>query len=151
MATVMRQFTGRTFYLAWTPDGEIAPILLHTYYNDFDAGIDADYKDNTAGGHDLESMQFIRDKVAPKASIGYYEPSAGTSVFAEFLQPGTFGILEWGYEGNASGKPRWGIQAEIKKSNVSAKKSDLLVADVEWVNIADDWEYNGRTATFPAE
>lgn len=146
MATVMRQHTGRTYFISWEPDGAVAPVLLHTYYVSFDPGEDADYKDNTAGGHELESQQFIRARVAPKATIGYYEASSGETVVTESLQQGTSGILIWGPEGDADGKPRKGIQAEIKRCNVTAGKSDLLNAEVEWVNIADDWEYND---TFP--
>ncbi len=145
---VLTQVVMRDLYLAWTPDGEVAPILLHKIAKKFDPGMSGMYQENTAGGNDLVTSQRIRGKVDPKGTFGYYKASTGEAIAAEFLNEGTIGTLEWGIEGNATGKPRASIKAQINKSNTPVELDGLVEVEIEFVNIGTEWIFDPATARY---
>ena len=124
---------------------EFDGVVIDTDFRSFDPGIDSVETSSTAGLDGLESSHLIRETVAP---TGQFLIETTETAILEALEQGNTGNLIWGPEGNAAGKPRWGIEARIKKSNIAFAHDGEQVIDVEWVNTGRTWLYDGRSSTF---
>lgn len=132
---------GNALYLEF--DG----VEIGVDFRSFDAGFDAQTVDNTAGDDALVSEFVIREMIKPTAQILVQDDATGQTIAAK-LKQGVTGNLVWGPEGNASGKPKWGIEAEVKKSNIPFAHDGEQVFDVEWINTGRVLLFDGRTDTF---
>lgn len=138
---IKTDLTGAELHIEWLLSGDVTAITMQGMYKKFDPGFDATYEDNTAGADNLETQQKIRDSVAPKLSLAYRIGTAGDTLRDKLYQ-GARGRLVWGPEGNAAGKPKWGIECEVKKFAPSHEASKLIEIEIEFVNIGSDFVFN---------
>ena len=137
----MGVLTGETFYL------EFAGVICTSDYREFDPGIDYDTAEGTAGGDPLRRHVHTKLKVEPTLRLITDDDATGQAI-AAVLKEGTQGNLIWGSFGNAAGKRKAGILAEVKKANVADTYDEEKEWDVEFINIGSDWVFNPSTATF---
>lgn len=138
---VVRAITGSEGYVEF--DG----VAISSDQLDFDPGMEGVLEDNTAIQDTLVNYISIRERVRPTLRILIHDDAQGRAIQA-VLQQGHTGELIWGFFGNASGDPKWGITAEVVRANVAMKHDDLQVLDVDFANTANVWLYDGRTETF---
>ena len=134
-------FSGHLLYL------EFGGLQIDTDFLEFDPGTAAVTIDSTAGNDGLQSEHTIREAVAPKLKVLLQSDAGGLAIKAA-LELGVTGNLIWGEEGNAAGKPKWGIEAKVKMSNIALAHESEQILDVEFMNVGRDWLFDGRTATF---
>lgn len=120
---------------------------LVTAFRKFDPGVSEDVVDATSGADGLSSEHTIRATVAPTGEFLVLDDATGQAIRAK-LKVGTTGNLIWGEEGNASGKPRGGITARVKKANIAFSFDGEQVIQVEWSNTSADWLYDPNSSTF---
>lgn len=141
MANDVQARSGLDYYV------EFNGLALSIGVREFDPGIDTVTVDSTAGADGLETTHPIRMTSAPTLTLLIDKSAEGIAIKAA-LKAGTKGNLIWGEEGNATGKPKWGIYAEVKKANVPMSHDAEQVLDVEFINHSRNWLFDGRVATF---
>lgn len=137
----MTVLTGLGYYLEF--DG----VVIDNDYRSFDPGFEIETVEATAGGSTARSYVPTLIKVEPSGTFIVDNNANGIAIRA-VLKEGNSGNLIWGPEGNAAGKPKWGITANISKSQVAATYDAELELEVTWYNEADDLLFDGRSATF---
>ena len=103
--------------------------------------------DATSGNDPLESQFFIRDTVAPTGTFLVLDDALGILIRAELEQGREYNLI-WGPEGNAAGKPKWGIEARVNTDGPTYEHDTEQVLNVEWTNRGADWLFDGRSDTF---
>ena len=142
MANEILDVVSDSAYYLWTPTG-LSGIALADYVKKFDWGQDSNVEENTASSFGLATEQFIRGKIAPTMTLAYRDSVGGAAVRAA-LYEAQKGILIVGPEGNASGKPKFGARLQVKKINSPLEVGKLIMQEVEFVNIGDDWEFHPK-------
>lgn len=136
---------GKNAYIAWIHSGGTA--LVETDYRTFDVGDEMGAVDLSAGNDNLRTYAPTLEEVAPSLEMLYTDGAAGSAIWSK-VRPGQEGTLVWGWEGNAAGKPKWGIGGFVTKCDMSGGYENEIAISVEWANIGSDFVYNGTTDTF---
>ncbi len=137
----MTVLTGLDFY------AEFDGVALKSDYRTFEDGIELETVDGSSGGSTVRKEVATLFKVAPKLKIVVDNDATGLAIQAVLVE-GHSGTLVWGRKGNTAGLPKWGISATVKKSTISNTYDKEKELEVEFYNTADDFVYDGRTATF---
>jgi hypothetical protein len=145
-ATIYTDAAPGDVYLTATPIAGGSAVDLTNHWKNFDPGMDANYEVNSAGGHLLETEQRIRGTCKPRLSLPYRTGTAGDDI-REVLFEGAQVELIWGPEGGGSGKPKFGIYAEVKKFNATSKRDGLTEIECEFVNIGSEYLFYGSGPT----
>ena len=137
----MAILTGHDFY------GEFDGVPFKGDYRTFDPGLELETVDGSSGGSTVRREVSTLFKAMPKLKIVVDNDAYGQAL-AAVLKMGHSGNLIWGEQGNTAGMPKWGIPVFVKKANISRTHDKELEMDVEFAVNADDFLYDGRTATF---
>ena len=137
----MTVLTGQILYLTFNG------VNLFSDYRSFDSGMEEDTTEGSAGGDAIRVKVKTLDKIEPKLTIVVDDNAAGVTI-RNALKVGASGPLIWGYEGNAAGKPKWGVTARITKSYPKETYDKELELDVEFSVSDGAYLFDGRTATF---
>lgn len=137
----MTVLTGLGYYLEF--DG----VVIDNDYRSFDPGFEIETVEGTAGGDSVRLYVPTLIKVEPSGTFIVDNNANGIAIRA-VLKEGNSGNLIWGPEGNAAGKPKWGITANISKSQVASTYDAELELEVTWYNEDGALLYDGRVATF---
>lgn len=122
-------------------------VSIHTDFRSFDPGIEYQTADATAGNDVAMSEILTKIKVAPKLKVVVDNDATGLAIRAA-LKLGQSGQLIWGEHGNATGLPKGGINATVKKSTVSGDPNKEQELDVEFMNTSGTLLFDPRTAVF---
>lgn len=137
----MTVLTGLDYYLEY--DG----VAIKGDYRNFDPGFEFDTVEGTAGGDTVRNYVPTLIKVEPSGTFIVDNNAAGIAIRA-VLKEGNDGNLVWGPEGNATGKPKWGVACNISKAQVSATYDAEQEIEVTWYVASGSLLYDGRSATF---
>lgn len=117
------EFTGKNLYL------KFGSTVLGSRFRTFEPNEEIGLVDASAG------TDVARTKVSTLedggASVEFLLEAAGTTEWAA-CDKGTFGTLEWGEEGTASGKPKHTVYAVVKNRKKSVVYDDIVKANVEF-------------------
>jgi hypothetical protein len=113
----------------------------------FDPGLQWDTTEASAGGDAVRVYTKTLLKVEPKLTLIVDTNASGIAQRA-VLKLGATGNLIWGPEGNAAGKPKWGVVADIKKSTPSFQYDKEQELEVEFFVSSGALLYDGTTITF---
>lgn len=130
-----------SFYL------EFNSVALTSDYREFDDGMEEDTVDGSAGGDDVRVMVQTLIKVDPSLTIIVDDNAEGQAIRA-VLKIGQTGNLIWGPEGNAPGKPKWGISARCTAAPTKRTYDKEAEIEVKFANLQGTFVFDGRTATF---
>lgn len=126
---------------------EFDGLVIDTDFREFDPGYGSVNTDSTAGADGLQSSLRIRDTVNPTLTILLTDDASGQAIKAKLIQ-GAKGQFIWGHEGNDTGKPKWGIDAQIDIAGRPHSHDAEQTLDIEFINLGRDWLFDGRTDTF---
>lgn len=141
----MARKTGKGFYVAWITSG--GTTVISGDYRSFEDGLEQESVDMSAGSDNLRVYAKTLQALKPSGEFVYADGVAGSAVWSK-LQPGVEGTLIWGWEGNATGKPKYGIAGFVEKSSTSGKYDGEITISVDWANTGGDWVFNGATSSF---
>ncbi len=127
---------GTSLYVLWNS------VDISAVIRTFDAGKELVTHDSTAGNDETESAQKVRKKVEPSGEALVTTDTAGDAIMA-VLREGTAGVLTWGYEGSATGKPKWSMYAILTKANIVLDHGKERVVQLAWKNTSGAMESDG--------
>lgn len=141
----MGRIIGKNTYIGFIHSGGTA--LVDSDYRTFDVGDEMGAVDLSAGADNLRTYAQTLEDVKPSAEMLYADGAAGSAIWSK-VRPGTAGTLVWGWEGEAAGKPKWGIACFVTKCDMSGGYENELAISVEWANSGSDFVYNGANVHF---
>jgi hypothetical protein len=137
--------TGQDVWVQWTPDGESAIVITTQKYVSFSPGNEMDSVEVSGGGDAVRVYEETLMTIEPSLTVRLRSDNAD---LRDALKQGQLGVLEWGMEGNAAGRPHWGITCKVFKSTIDAEYDGELDLEVEFKPTSGTLVYDGRTAVF---
>jgi len=137
----MTVLIGSQFYVEY--DG----VAIIGDSRNFDPGFEIETVEGSAGGDAVRNYVPTLIKCEPSGTFIVDNNAAGIAIRA-VLKEGNDGNLIWGPEGNATGKPKWGVAANISKAQVAMTYDAEQEMEVTWYVTSGALLYDGRSATF---
>lgn len=119
----MAEFTGQSAYI------KFGATVLSGDYRNFDEDEDVGLVDASAGSDTHRS--YIKTLLDGKATAEIVAQAGGTLLFAA-VKPGTEAVLEWGPEGNTTGKEKRTVTAVVLSRKRTTPYDNLVVITVEF-------------------
>jgi len=119
----MSKYTGKDLHLKWNStelQGEFKTLTVSE---------ETDFADVTAGND--EARDYLATIKDGKAEAEIFD-QAGNTLLWNAIEPGTSGTLEWGPEGNATGKPKYSALAIVKSREREIPFDDGVVITIQW-------------------
>jgi hypothetical protein len=137
----MTVLTGKDFYLEFDGQSFAADILS------FDDGLSLEQVEATTVGDSVRRYLSTRYNVEPKVKILLATDATGQAIRAK-CKVGTEGLLIWGPEGSATGKPKWGIECRVVSAPIIREYDAEVEIEVRWKPVSGSFTYHGNTAVF---
>lgn len=137
------RFTGKDFYARFIHSG--GTVALTGDHTEFSVEVSYDTTEITAGSETAKS--YLTTLEDATMSLTLFNTGTTGSALAVALEPGTYGTLEWGPQGTASGKPKFGCAAYVTGFSESYPFADSVQREYSFQR-SGDWVSNYGTVVW---
>ena len=104
--------------------------------------------DSTAGADEYENSVPTTKTVTASATAVILKDADGGVAQRTQMKVGNEVDLTWGWQLAAAGTSKGGIEARVTKFEIKGEYTDVVIADVEWVNIGEDLLFDETVDTW---
>lgn len=104
--------------------------------------------DSTAGADDYENSVATTKSIEVSWDGLLLKKDEGGAALLPKLKVGHEANLYYGFEGNATGSPKWGFFARVSQADIDADYKDVVKVSVKFSMAGDELLADGTTDTF---